>query len=45
MVPQYIIYNLRNHFENIVDAGNLDLQRTPIIRESISVHPSTRIVC
>lgn len=40
MVPQYIIYNLRNHFENIVDAGNLDLQRTPIIREPISPHHS-----
>lgn len=34
MAPQYIIYNLRNHFENIVDMGNLDDRRTPIMRKN-----------
>lgn len=33
MTSQQIIYNLRNHFENFVDLGNLDDRRTPIIRE------------
>ncbi|KAK3186463.1 hypothetical protein K4F52_004764 [Lecanicillium sp. MT-2017a] len=37
MAPQYIIYNLRNHFENIVDMGNLDDRRTPIMRENIDM--------
>lgn len=32
LVPQYIIYNLRNHFENIVDMNLLDDRRTPIVR-------------
>lgn len=32
MAPQYIIYNLRNHLENITDMGNMDDRRTPIIR-------------
>lgn len=33
VAPQYIIYNLRNHFENIVDRGSLDDRRTPIVRK------------
>ncbi|KAK2597405.1 hypothetical protein QQS21_005953 [Conoideocrella luteorostrata] len=37
MVSQHIIYNLRNHFENIVDLGNLDDRRTPIVRENIDM--------
>lgn len=38
LAPQYIIYNLRNHFENIVDMGNLDDRRTPIMRERVVSH-------
>lgn len=33
MSPQHIVYNLRNHFENIVDSHFLDPGRAPIIRE------------
>ena len=32
LTSQHIVYNLRNHFENVVDLGNLDDRRTPIIR-------------
>ncbi|POR31561.1 Uncharacterized protein TPAR_08246 [Tolypocladium paradoxum] len=37
MTSQHLIYNLRNHFENFVDLGNLDDRRTPIIRENIDM--------
>jgi hypothetical protein len=36
MAAQHIIFNLRNHFENIVDRGNLDDRRVPIMRKSPS---------
>lgn len=29
---EHIMYNLRNHFENIVDWGNMHERRTPIVR-------------
>ncbi|KAK0392002.1 hypothetical protein NLU13_1500 [Sarocladium strictum] len=32
--PEHIMYNLRNHFENIVDWGNMNERRTPIVREN-----------
>lgn len=35
-VPNHIIFNLRNHFENLVDLRNVDDRRTPIIRESVA---------
>jgi hypothetical protein len=38
LAPQYIVYNLRNHFENIVDMGNLDDRRTPIMRTTVASH-------
>ncbi|OAA69629.1 hypothetical protein ISF_02899 [Cordyceps fumosorosea ARSEF 2679] len=37
MAPQHIIYNLRNHFENIVDNHYLDPGRAPIVRENIDM--------
>ncbi|GJN71111.1 hypothetical protein PLICBS_005173 [Purpureocillium lilacinum] len=36
-LPHHIIYNLRNHFENLSDIGNIDDRRAPIIRESIDI--------
>lgn len=33
LTSQHIIFNLRNHFENLVDLRNVDDRRTPIIRE------------
>jgi hypothetical protein len=32
MASHHIIYNIRNHFENLVDQGNLDERRAPIVR-------------
>lgn len=32
MTTHHIIYNLRSHFENLVDQGNLDERRAPIVR-------------
>ncbi|KAF7551110.1 hypothetical protein G7Z17_g5232 [Cylindrodendrum hubeiense] len=32
--PQHIIYCIRNHFENLVDGGNLDERRAPIILQN-----------
>ncbi|QUC16620.1 uncharacterized protein UV8b_00861 [Ustilaginoidea virens] len=37
MTSQHIIYNLRNNFENMVDLGNFDDRRTPIVRENIDM--------
>ncbi|UNI17753.1 hypothetical protein JDV02_004073 [Purpureocillium takamizusanense] len=36
-IPYHVIYNLRNHFENLVDLGNIDECRAPIIRENIDI--------
>ena len=33
MAVQHIIFSIRNHFENMTDAGNLDDRRVPIMRE------------
>ncbi|KAM4064504.1 hypothetical protein HRG_005131 [Hirsutella rhossiliensis] len=37
LTSQHIIFNLRNHFENLVDLRNVDDRRTPIIRENIDM--------
>ncbi|KAH6889719.1 hypothetical protein B0T10DRAFT_571779 [Thelonectria olida] len=37
MTSHHIIYNIRNHFENLVDQGNLDERRAPIVRENIDM--------
>ncbi|CEJ92927.1 hypothetical protein VHEMI08554 [[Torrubiella] hemipterigena] len=37
MAPQYIIYKLRNHFEDFVDAGSIARHSGPIIRENIDL--------
>ncbi|KAI9155095.1 hypothetical protein HJFPF1_07663 [Paramyrothecium foliicola] len=37
LISHYILYNLRNHFENLVELGNLDDRRTPIVRENIDM--------
>lgn len=36
-LPHHIIYNLRNHFENLSDIGNIDDRRAPIIRKFIKM--------
>ncbi|KPM37840.1 hypothetical protein AK830_g8744 [Neonectria ditissima] len=37
MAPQHIVYNIRNHFKNLVDRGNLDERKAPIVRENIDM--------
>ncbi|KAM3513511.1 hypothetical protein MY11210_002798 [Beauveria gryllotalpidicola] len=37
MVPQHVIYQLHNHFENIVDNHCLDHGRAAFVRESIEI--------
>lgn len=34
VAAHYIIFNLRNHFENLCDLGNLDDRRVPMMRQS-----------
>ncbi|KAF4979725.1 hypothetical protein FZEAL_4120 [Fusarium zealandicum] len=37
MAPQRIIYNIRNHLEDLMDSNELIMSRSPIVRENIDI--------
>lgn len=45
MATQHVIFHLRNHFENLVDNGNLDDRRMPIVRQSSASKTSYGSMC